>query len=106
MIHLSIQGLNHVYRQVCVVCGPPKQKGAFVRRLDWLGHQRMPPDKVQHIIRQRSGDIYAPGPQSVSYALQGKTPKKAMRGASNKGRCELQVKESPFYLISNKALNK
>lgn len=32
----------------------------------------MPPDKVQHIIGQGGGHVYAPGPQSVGYALQEK----------------------------------
>lgn len=40
----------------------------------------MPPDKVQHIIRQRGGHVYVPHPQCVSYTLQIKQPKRAMRG--------------------------
>lgn len=42
----------------------------------------MPPDKVQHIIRQGGGDVDAPGPQSVSDTLQEKKPKTAMRSKS------------------------
>lgn len=94
MVCLSIQALDHAHRHVCVVCGPPEQKGASVWRLDLLGHQRMPPDKVQHIIRQRSGHVYAPGPQSVSYTLQEEEAKESEerrgRWASNKARCGLQ----------------
>lgn len=63
-----------MYGHVCVVCCPPEQNGASVRRLDVLGHQRMPPDKVQHIIRQRGGGVDASGPQSISYTLQEKKP--------------------------------
>lgn len=50
MVCLSIQALDHVYGHMCVVCGPPEQKGTPVRRLDLLGHEGMPPDEVQHII--------------------------------------------------------
>lgn len=37
----------------------------------------MPPDKIQHIIRQGGGHIYAPGPQSVGYTLQEKEAKES-----------------------------
>ncbi|TNN51547.1 hypothetical protein EYF80_038236 [Liparis tanakae] len=45
-------------------------------KLDLPGHQRMPPDKVQHIIGQRGGDVDALGPQCVSYTLREKKSKR------------------------------
>lgn len=38
-----------------------------------MGHQRMAPDKLQHIIRQGGGNVYAPGPQSIIYTLWGRS---------------------------------
>ena len=52
-----------------VVCGLSEQQGTPVRGPDLLGHERVPPHEVQHIIRQSVGGVDAPGSQLVRYTL-------------------------------------
>lgn len=54
MVRFSIYALDGLHGHVRVVGGPPEQKGAPVYGPNMLGHQRMPPDKVEHVVGQGS----------------------------------------------------
>lgn len=69
MVRFSIYALDGLHGHVRVVSGPPEQKGAPVYGLNMLGHQRMPPDKVEHVVGQGGGHVDAPGSQIVRDTL-------------------------------------
>lgn len=70
MVRFSIYALDGLHGHVRVVGGPPEQKGAVVYGLNMLGHQRMPPDKVEHVVGQGGGHVDAPGSQIVRDTLR------------------------------------
>lgn len=71
MVLLPIQALDRVHSHVGVICGPPEQQGAAVESPDLLGHQRVPSDKVEHVIGQGGGRVDALGPCGVCDTLRG-----------------------------------
>lgn len=70
MVRFSINALDGLHGHMRIVGGPPEQKGAPVYGLNLLGHQRVPPDKVEHVVGQGGGRVNAPGSQVVSDALR------------------------------------
>lgn len=69
MVGFSINACDGLHGHVRIVGGPPEQKGAPVYGLNLLRHQRMPPDKVEHVVGQGSGRVDAPGSQVVGNTL-------------------------------------
>lgn len=70
MVVLPVQPLHPVSHQLGVVCGPPEQQGALLCRHDLLGHQRVSPHKVQHVVWQGGGGVYTSGSQLVCNTLE------------------------------------
>lgn len=70
MVRFSINAFGGLHGHVRIVGGPPEQKGAPVNGLNLLRHQRMPPDKVEHVVGQGGGRVNAPGSQVVGDALR------------------------------------
>ena len=71
VVHTCVQALAGMDGHVCVVCRPAEQKGLSGWREDLPGHQRVPPDKVQDVVRQGGGRVQAPRPLGIGYTLHG-----------------------------------
>lgn len=69
MVRISINALDGLHGHVRIVGGPPEQKGAPVYGLNLLRHQRMPPDKVEHVVGQGGGRVDVPGSQVIGDTL-------------------------------------